>query len=59
MFVRARDGEGNVTPPKRVTLNAVETFEPRDPSDVFARTAYLDDLLKFAGKRMVDAQGVR
>ena len=58
LLVRARDGEGNTTPPKQVTLHAVETFEPRDPSDVFGQAAYLDDLLKFAGKRMVDAQGV-
>jgi hypothetical protein len=55
--VRARDGEGNVTSQK-VTLHAVEKFEPKDLSDVFGLAAYLDDLLKFAGSRMVDAQGV-
>ena len=32
LFVRARDGEGNITPPKQVTLHAVDPFEPRDPS---------------------------
>jgi hypothetical protein len=58
VFVRARDGEGNITPLKQVTLNAVETFQPRDPSDVFSPVTYLDDLLKFAGRRMVDAQGI-
>jgi hypothetical protein len=55
--VRARDGEGNSTPPKQVTLNAVETFQPKDPGQVFSTAAYLDDLLKFAGRRIVDAQG--
>jgi len=55
--VRARDGEGNVTSQK-VTLHAVEKFEPKDPSDVFGLAAYLDDLLKFAGSRMIDAQGI-
>ena len=58
LLVRARDGEGNITPPKQVTLHAVETFQPQDPSDVFNLAAYLDDLLKFAGRRMVDAQEV-
>jgi hypothetical protein len=53
--VRARDGEGNPTPPRKVTLNAVESFQPR--GDVFQPAAYLDDLLNFAGRRMVDAQG--
>jgi hypothetical protein len=56
--VRARDGEGNIsTPLAKVTLNAVEPFKPKDPNDVFSRATYLDDLLKFAGGRMVDAQG--
>ena len=58
LLVRARDGEGNITPSKQVTLHAVDPFEPRDPSDVFGQASYLDDLLKFAGRRMVDAQGV-
>jgi hypothetical protein len=57
LFVRARDGEGNITPTKLVTLNAVEPFQPKDPSDVFSSAAYLDDLLTFAAARMVDAQG--
>jgi hypothetical protein len=56
--LRAPDGEGNITPPKQVTLHALETFQPQDPTDVFNLAAYLDDLLKFAGRRMVDAQGV-
>jgi Tc toxin complex TcA C-terminal TcB-binding domain len=62
LLVRARDGEGNITPPKQVTLHAVETFQPRDPSDVFNLAAYLDDLVAdnppgFAKKRIVvDAQ---
>ena len=56
--VRATDGEGNTTPAKKVTLHAVEEFQPQDPSEVFGLAAYLDDLLKFAGRRMVDAQGV-
>jgi Tc toxin complex TcA C-terminal TcB-binding domain len=51
----ARDGEGNPAPPTTVTLNAVETFQPQDPSAVFAPAAYLDDLLAFTGKRIVDA----
>jgi hypothetical protein len=58
LLLRARDGEGNITPSKQVTLHALETFQPQDPSDVFNLAAYLDDLLKFAGGRMVDAQGV-
>ncbi len=57
LLVRARDGEGNSTPPKRVTLHAIDPFQPQDPSDVFSQASYLDDLLKFAGQRMVDAQG--
>jgi hypothetical protein len=57
LFVRARDGEGNITPTKLVTLNAVEPFQPKDPSDVFSSAAYLDDLLTFAAARMIDAQG--
>ena len=58
LLVQARDGEGNKTPAKQVTLHAVETFQPKDPSTVFSPAAYLDDLLKFAGRRMVDALGV-
>ena len=57
LLVRARDGEGNITPPKQVTLHAVDPFEPRNPTDVFGQASYLEDLLKFAGQRMVDAQG--
>src|SRR5262249_49924758 len=59
VFLRARDGEGNTTPPKQVTLIATPgvILQPQDPSDVFQPAAYLDDLLKFAGRRMVDAQG--
>jgi hypothetical protein len=57
LFVRARDGEGNITPTKLVTLNALEPFQPKDPSDVFSSVAYLDDLLTFAAARMIDAQG--
>jgi hypothetical protein len=56
--VRARDGEGNTTPPATVTLNATDPFQPKDPSDIFQLAAYLDDLLTFAGRRMVDAQAV-
>jgi len=56
--LRARDGEENTTPPDlKVTLNAVEIFQPPDPSDVFNQAGYLDDLLKFAGRRVVDAEG--
>jgi Tc toxin complex TcA C-terminal TcB-binding domain len=52
--MKATDGEGNVTPEKKVTLNAVETFRPPDPSDVFSQAAYLFDLLHFANQRIVD-----
>ena len=37
LFVRARDGEGNVTAPQQVTLHAIDPFQPRDPSDVFGQ----------------------
>src|SRR5439155_24738925 len=56
--VQTRDGEGNIKSQK-VTLHAVEKFEPKDPSDVFGLAAYLDDLLMFAGLRIVVVQGVR
>jgi hypothetical protein len=59
--VRARDGEANVSPWEDVTLRAVDTFQPEDPSDVFAPAEYLKDLLWFfAGpvERMVDADRV-
>ena len=57
--VRARDGKDHrSTPETTVTLHAVDPFEPKDPSDLFNQAAYLDDLLNFAGRRMVDAQGV-
>ena len=55
LLVRARDSEENITQ-SPVTLNAVETFQPKDPGEVFNLAAYLDDLLKFAGRRMVDEQ---
>jgi hypothetical protein len=55
--VQARDGEGNISTPVAVTLNALEPFQPKDPNDVFSPVTYLDDLLKFAGVRMIDAQG--
>jgi hypothetical protein len=55
--LKATDGEGNVTPEKKVILNAVETFRPPDPSDVFSQAAYLFDLLHFANQRIVDEHG--
>lgn len=57
LFVRARDGEANIARATPVTLRAVDTFQPPDPSDVFGPAGYLDDLLKFAGRRMVDGRG--
>ncbi|HEY7182764.1 MAG TPA: hypothetical protein VIC84_15145, partial [Blastocatellia bacterium] len=57
LSVRARDGEGNPAT-KTVTLIALDPFQPKDPSNVFGLAAYLDDLLTFAGRRMVDALGV-
>jgi hypothetical protein len=56
LTVQARDGEGNPAT-TTVTLIAVDPFQPKDPSDVFGLAAYLDDLLTFAGRRMVDALG--
>src|SRR5262245_32121555 len=55
--VQAFDGKEHGSLQEKVVLNAVEGFDPKDPSDVFGQAAYLDDLLNFAGKRMVDAQG--
>jgi hypothetical protein len=60
VLVQARDGEGNTTPlsKTKATLHAVETFQPKDPNDVFQPAAYLDDQLKFAGRRIVDVKNV-
>jgi hypothetical protein len=55
LAVRASDQEGNVSPATLVTLNAQETFQPRDPADVFGSAAYLDDLLRFVRQRFSDA----
>jgi hypothetical protein len=56
LCIRARDAEQNVTPPKQVTLHAVQGFQPHDPDDVFGPADYLDDLLTFATQRVaVDA----